>query len=219
MLSVEEAIQQRRSIRSFKPDPVSQEMILQMLEASRLAPSGSNRQPWRFVVVTDSEEKKRLRQICLDQAFIEEAAVVFVACADLSAYSKEAGLRRSQEFIDFGVELSGGFATALQRFADPEVRKLAESAPETDLRTVIAPATTNTYIATEHLVLMATALGLGSCWVGAITDYEAVKTLLGLPENVVVIALVTVGYSKSVPPPRPRLSLEEILLRPLPSAT
>ncbi len=216
MLTVAEAIQQRRSIRSFKSDPVPQDMIVQMLEAARLAPSGSNRQPWRFVVVTDAEEKKRLRQVCLDQTFIEEAAVVFVACADLSAYSKESSQRRTQEFIDFGVQMSGQFAQALSRFNDPAYRKLMESMPEVDPQTVIAPATANTYIAVEHLVLMATALGLGSCWVGAITDYAAVKTLLGIPDNVVVVALVAVGYPTAVPSPRPRIPLEDILLRPLP---
>ena len=216
MLTVAEAIQQRRSIRSFKSDPVPQDMIVQMLEAARLAPSGSNRQPWRFVVVTDAEEKKRLRQVCLDQTFIEEAAVVFVACADLSAYSKESSQRRTQEFIDFGVQMSGQFAQALSRFNDPAYRKLMESMPEVDPQTVIAPATANAYIAVEHLVLMATALGLGSCWVGAITDYAAVKTLLGIPDNVVVVALVAVGYPTAVPSPRPRIPLEDILLRPLP---
>jgi nitroreductase len=216
MLTVAEAIQQRRSIRSFKSDPVPHDMVVQMLEAARLAPSGSNKQPWRFVVVTDAEEKKRLRQVCLDQTFVEEAAVLFVACADLTAYSKEASQRRTQEFIDFGVQMSGQFAQALSRFNDPAYRKIMESMPETDPQTVIAPATANTYIAIEHLVLMATALGLGSCWVGAITDYTAVKTLLGIPENVVVVALVAVGYPTAVPSPRPRIPLQDILLRPLP---
>jgi len=216
MLTVAEAIQQRRSIRSFKRDPVPQDMVIQMLEAARLAPSGSNRQPWRFVVVTDAEEKKRLRQVCLDQTFIEEAPVVFVACANLSAYSKESSQRRTQEFVDFGVQMSGQFAQALSRFDSPEYRKMMESTPEVDPQTVIAPATANTYIGIEHLVLMATALGLGSCWVGAITDYTAVKTLLGIPENVVVVALVAVGYPTAVPSPRPRIPLEDILLRPLP---
>jgi len=210
MLSVAEAIKRRRSIRRFRPDPVPQDMVLQMLEGARLAPSASNRQPWRFVVVTDAEEKKRLRQICLDQAFIEEAAVVFVACADLSAYSREASRRRYQEFIDAGVELSG-------RFADSSFQRLIDSLPEPDPAAVLTPATANTYIATEHIVLMATALGLGSCWVGAIMDQEAIKLLLHLPQNVIVVALVAVGYPKAVPPPRPRLSLEEILLRPLPN--
>jgi nitroreductase len=209
MLNVAEAIQQRRSIRSFKSTPVSQETILQMLEAARLAPSASNLQPWRFVVVTDAEEKKRLRQICLDQAFIEEAPVIFVACSDLSAYSKRASRQRYQEFIDTGVELSG-------RFADPRFQRFIDSMPEPDPGTIIAPAIANTYIAIEHLVLMATALGLGSCWVGAIMDQGAIKALLGIPESVIVVALVAVGYPNKVPPPRPRHSLEEILLRPVP---
>ena len=60
MLTVAEAIHQRRSVRSFTSVPVSNEMILEMLEAARQAPSGSNSQPWRFVVITDAEEKKEL---------------------------------------------------------------------------------------------------------------------------------------------------------------
>lgn len=211
MLTVEEAIQQRRSIRGFKSDPVSREMILQMLEAARLAPSGSNQQPWRFVVVTDAAEKKKLREICLDQAFIEEAGVVFVACIDPAAYSKKSSRQRFQEFIEGDVQLSG-------RFADAGFQRMIDSMPEPDLKRVVAPATSNAYIAVEHLVLMATALGLGSCWVGAVMDQEAIKSLLGIPEDIRIVAVVPVGYPKSVPPPRPRLSMEQILLRPLPDA-
>jgi nitroreductase len=47
-------------------------MINEILEAARLAPSGSNRQPWRFLVVTDIEDRAKLRKICWDQAFIEQ---------------------------------------------------------------------------------------------------------------------------------------------------
>ena len=87
MLTVQEAIQQRRSIRKFRDEPVPTEMINELLEAARLAPSASNRQPWRFIVVTDPKERARLRQICWDQAFIEQAPVVFVCCADLTSYA------------------------------------------------------------------------------------------------------------------------------------
>ncbi len=62
MLTVWEAIQKRRSIREYAPDDVPQEMIDQMLEAARLAPSGSNRQPWRFLVVRDKELRQGLRR-------------------------------------------------------------------------------------------------------------------------------------------------------------
>jgi nitroreductase len=53
MLTVAEAIEKRRSIRKFKPDPVPDELINQILEAGRLAPSGTNRQPWRFQVIKE----------------------------------------------------------------------------------------------------------------------------------------------------------------------
>jgi nitroreductase len=213
MLTVGEAIRQRRSIRRFRDDPVPLEMIDEILEAARLAPSGSNRQPWRFLVVTDPEEKAKLRKICLDQAFIEQAPVVFVCCVDLAAYSRPSRLKRSQEFVDYGVTqtLSG-------RFADPEFRKSLINMPDTDLQLYRAAAVANTYIAIEHMVLTATALGLGSCWVGALGDQGEINSLFNLPQTLVVAAVLPVGYPDKVPPPRPRISVSEMLLRPLEAA-
>lgn len=210
MLTVSEAIRQRRSIRSFRSDPVPDDMVLEILEAARLAPSASNRQPWRFIVVTDGKEKARLRQICWDQAFIEEAPVVFVCCADLTAYSQSSRMKRSQEFIDYGVTetLSG-------RFADPEFRAALSKMPDPDLATFLGAAAANTYIAVEHMVLTATALGLGTCWVGALGNPEEIKALFDIPQTALVVAVLPVGYPTMIPSPRPRISLEEILLRPL----
>jgi len=210
MLTVSEAITQRRSIRSFRSDPVPDDAIMAMLEAARLAPSGSNRQPWRFIVVTDKDEKTRLRKICFDQAFIEEAPVVFVCCVDLTAYARAAREKRSQEFIDYGVlETLSGY------FADPAVRELFLTAADTDLNVHFMTAMANTYIAIEHMVLTATALGLGSCWVGAIGSAEEMNAIFHLPPSTFVVAVLPVGHPAKVPPPRPRISLDSILLRPL----
>jgi nitroreductase len=208
MLTVAEAVRRRRSIRSFKHIPVPDEMILEMLEAARLAPSGSNSQPWRFVVVTDPEEKKELRKLCFNQAFIEEAGVDFVLCADLSAYSKESYQKRRQETIDAGLVLASTVDESVyQRYIDSF---------SSDVTQQITPATANTYIAAEHIVLMATALGLGSCWVGGISSYKAIRDMLGIPRGIMVIGLVAVGYPNIEPKARPRLLLEQILLRPFP---
>jgi nitroreductase len=179
-----------------------------MLETARLAPSASNRQPWRFIVVTDPKEKAKLRQICWDQAFIEQAPVVFVCCADLNAYARTSRLKRSQEFIDYGVTetLSG-------RFADPEFRASLLKLPDPDLGVFLAAAVANTYIAIEHMVLTATAMGLGSCWVGALGGEGEINALFNLPKNIVVVAVLPVGYPAVIPPPRPRISISEILLR------
>ncbi len=208
MLTVAEAVRRRRSIRSFKHIPVPDEMILEMLEAARLAPSGSNSQPWRFVVVTDPEEKKELRKLCFNQAFIEEAGVDFVLCADLSAYSKESYQKRRQETIDAGLVLASTVDESVyQRYID---------SMSSDLTQQITPAMANTYIAAEHIVLMATALGLGSCWVGGISSYKAIRDMLGIPRGIMVLGLVAVGYPNIEPKARPRLPLEQILLRPFP---
>jgi nitroreductase len=210
MLTVREAIQQRRSIRKFLDKPVPTEMINEILEAARLAPSASNRQPWRFIVVTDLKERAKLRQICWDQAFIEQAPVVFVCCADLTAYAQPSRLKRSQEFIDYGVTetLSG-------RFADPELRAALLNMPDPDLNVFVAPAVANTYIAIEHMVLTATALGLGTCWVGALGGEGEIHALFNLPKTLVVVAVLPIGYTDTVPQSRPRIPLSEILLRPL----
>jgi nitroreductase len=210
MLTVQEAIRQRRSIRSFTDKPVPDDIIRELLEAARLAPSASNRQPWRFIVVTDPKERAKLRRICWDQAFIEQAPVVFVCCADLTAYAQPSRLKRSQEFMDYGVTetLSG-------RFADPEFRAALLKLPDPDLGIFVAAAVANVYIAVEHMVLTATAHGLGSCWVGALGDEGEINAMFGLPKTTVVVAVLPVGYPAVTPPPRPRISLSEILLRPL----
>ena len=212
MLTVAKAIHQRRSIRSFRPDPVPKEYILEMLEAARLAPSSGNRQPWRFLVVTEPEEKKMLRQMALEQEFVETAPVVFICATDLRAYSRRASALRFQEFVDFGV-----LETLSGRFADPEYRKEYESRAEIDQATLVRMAMANTYIAIEHLVLTATALGLGSCWIGAVDQSDEVRNFFNLPKTVIILALIPVGYPTKVPPPRPRIPLKEILLRPLPT--
>jgi nitroreductase len=183
-------------------------MILEMLEAARLAPSASNSQPWRFVVVTDPKEKKELRRLCFNQAFVEEAGVDFVICADLSWYSKEAYQKRRQESIDTGLVLAST--------VDESVYQRYLESISSDITQQITPATANTYIAAEHIVLMATALGLGSCWVGGISSYKAIRDLLGVPRGILVLGVIAVGYSNIEPKPRPRLTLEQILLRPFP---
>jgi len=207
MLTVREAIQKRRSIRSFKQVPVPDEMIFEMLEAARQAPSGSNAQPWRFVVVTDAEEKKGLRKLCFNQVFVEDAGVDFVFCADLSVYSKRTRQTRMQEMINAGL-----FA---ERDPDDQVSQRYDAMPdESNTGFYLPMATANTYIAVEHMVLTATALGLGSCWVGGISDLRAIRDMLGIPRGIYVLGLLAVGFTDTEPKARPRLPMEEILLRP-----
>ena len=207
MLNLWEAIITRRSIREFAPKDVPDEMIHKMFEAARLAPSGTNCQPWRFILVRDKEVKKEICCILSDQKFIEEAPVVIVCFGDLEAISREARQKQVQELFSVGAKLSG-------RLADPKYWEERFSLPpaprEEQLRHVIL----NTSIAVEHLFLMATALGLGACWVGAV-DVSAINRLFGLSNNLVSVAILPVGYPiGEVPPQPPRLNIDGIMLKP-----
>ena len=77
-----EAIRGRRSVRRFQEKDVPQELITQLIDAARWAPSAGNLQPWEFVVVRDPELKKALARAALNQMFIAQAPVVIVVCAD-----------------------------------------------------------------------------------------------------------------------------------------
>lgn len=75
MLNVWEAIQSRRSIRKYKSDDVPDDLVEQMLEAARLAPSAGNSQPWRFIVARDEKVRHEICRILSNQRFIEQAPV------------------------------------------------------------------------------------------------------------------------------------------------
>ena len=78
-MEVMEAIRTRRSIRAYKPDPIPEDVLMQVLEAARLAPSAGNRQPWLFVVVRDQQVKERLREAYGAEWFYK-APVIICAC-------------------------------------------------------------------------------------------------------------------------------------------
>ena len=81
-MDVFEAIQNRRSIRKFKPDPIPEEHLNRVLEAARLAPSAGNRQPWRFVVVQDENTRAKLAELADHQTFVGAAPVVMAVFGD-----------------------------------------------------------------------------------------------------------------------------------------
>jgi len=80
-VNVLEAIKTRRSVRKYKPGPIPDEDLKEILTAAQLAPSAGNKQPWRFVVVRDPETRKKLGEIARGQTWISDAGVVVVALA------------------------------------------------------------------------------------------------------------------------------------------
>lgn len=83
-----QVIKTRRSIRSYRPDPVPEEKLNRVLEAARLAPSGNNRQPWKFILVRDEKIKRGLVPLVHHQSFVAQAPLVVVACGENIHYSR-----------------------------------------------------------------------------------------------------------------------------------
>ncbi|MBN1673404.1 MAG: nitroreductase family protein [Kiritimatiellae bacterium] len=75
-----EVVKTRRSVRSYKPDPIPDAVLARVLEAARMAPSANNVQPWHFVIVTDAARRARLGKLASGQTFVGEAPVVVVCC-------------------------------------------------------------------------------------------------------------------------------------------
>ena len=98
-----EVIRTRRSIRSYKPDPVPEDVLNRVLDAARIAPSGSNRQPWKFIIVKDEELKRRLVSACGNQSFIAEAPLVIVACGYNIHYNRGGYMGDMSMLIDVSI--------------------------------------------------------------------------------------------------------------------
>ena len=75
-----EAIRKRQSVRSYQDKEIPEEILQQILEAGRLAPSAKNTQSWKFIVVKDKDLRKKLVPACKNQEFVGEASVVIAGC-------------------------------------------------------------------------------------------------------------------------------------------
>jgi len=125
-MEVFEIIEKRGSARSYKPSNVPNEDFKRILDAARLAPSAGNRQPWRFIVVRTSEQKKLLVQAARNQMFLVDAGVTIVALAD-----SEASLKWCKQDVMIAVEhlvlasTSLGYGTCwIGAFEEEQVKEL-----------------------------------------------------------------------------------------------
>jgi nitroreductase len=172
-------IADRRSIRKYLDKPVDDATVLDLIESARVAPSGSNTQPWHFIIIRDEAVKRAVAQASHDQKWMLTAPV-FIACvADVRAR------------VDAGVPLA-----------------IDEQSPQNDVKQIIR----DTAIATEHIVLEATAAGLGTCWIAWFVQ-EEIRPLLGLSSDKYLVSILTLGYPSEQPAPRKRKAMTEIIHR------
>lgn len=184
MMDVFEAIHRRRAVRRYSPDPVSREDIHTILDAANWAPSAMNRQQWEFVVVTGKKTREMGESY---QTIVEEYTRNWDPSPLRGSLSRE-------EFIQF----AGSYGDA------PVVIVLLTEM--TDSRDLYKANLESASAAMENLLLAATALGLGTCWMtGPLRDEKALREILAIPDDKEIVAVTPLGYPRETPGDQPRL--------------
>ena len=198
-------IQDRRSIREYSPEPVSDQDLDMILEAARQAPSGENAQPWRYVVVKDPATRKKLGALA--------------GGASGRRFTAEFVTNKMQERFA-SLEDEAKKKAAFEKLTSGQVSAFLADAPVSIVvvgRKDVWDLPYDTSAAIENILLMVTALDLGACWVIApcidIRDEERLKDLLGLPEGIKAVSIISIGHPTRPHRPRPRLPIKEIVFR------
>jgi nitroreductase len=185
-----ELVRTRRSIRSFKADPVPDEYVERIIEAARFAPSGANSQPWEFIVIKDRETKDKIVAMVTEQGEagrkVEAVREEDVRFPGTQGPAREPGYKNAPVFIivcgDPRTKEAYPLFTTLTRGDSHFASGLAS--------------------AFLYMTLAATTLGLGSQWVSATGSplvKPLVKQLLDIPHELEIYDMLVLGYAAAQP--------------------
>lgn len=188
-----QAVKERRAAPSFEDVPIHTADLEKIIRAGLKAPSGYNLQPWRFVVVRDREQKKKLRAAAFGQPKVEQASAVIVACGDPLGW-KDGDL---EEMLRI---------SAQHGFNDPaeqeKIRKTvtgflgsAPGEPGGVKPTLDLWANRHTMIAFTTMMWAAETMGYDTAPMEGFME-DQVKAALKIPERVRVVAMLAVGRLK-----------------------
>jgi nitroreductase len=189
--SLSDAIRDRRATPSFLPDPVPEADLEKILAAGLAAPSAFNLQPWRFVVVRDLEQRRRLRLAAMNQPKVEEAPVVLIACADLDGWKngEMEKLIALAQAHGYGNEARyASMRKSVSRFFSTEPGASGGIAPD-----FAVWGNRQTMIAFTTMMWMAEVLGYDTAPMEGF-DEGLVKSAFAIPESVRVVALLAIGH-------------------------
>ena len=198
-LNLMDIIRGRRSVRRYQDRPVPRELLEEILEAARWAPSPHGRQPWRFVVLTRDTPKRALaaamgdewrRQLALDGQALEIIETRFAKS-------------RERIILAPAIVVPCLYLADLDAYPDAD-----RNAAETTM------AIQSLGCAVQNMLLTAYSLGLDGGWMCApLFCPEVVVGALDLDPALIPHALITLGYAAADPVRRERLPLERLIVR------
>lgn len=198
-----QVVSDRRSIRKYTDETVSEEDLRLILESARQAPSGENAQPWRFIVVKDQANKDFLSYVGKNgsgRRFTGE----FLSKQMQSRFE---GLQDEEKKKAAYKKLTSGNVSAFVSEANVNIVVLGKKD--------VWDAPFDTSAAIENMLLTVTSLGLGACWLVApcidVRDELRMKEHFSVPEEFKIFAIISVGVPAKTANPRPRIPLKDLV--------
>jgi len=176
-----EVVHTQRSIRKFRPDPVPDEALWQMIDAAIRAPSGGNTQPWAFLVVRDDARRKVLADAVRGVSGNLEAGL-----AEAEKLPTESARRMRRASVAFRHDVASAPVIIIPCLVNP-------SSPSKDINSIWAGS--SIYGAVQNLMLAARAQGLGTVLTTfniALEDF--IRREFSVPEGSRPVAVIPVGY-------------------------
>jgi nitroreductase len=183
--SLAQAIRERRSTPSFDGEPIPPSDLRQILDAGLRAPSGYNMQPWRYIVVQHPEQRRRLRAASYNQAKVEEASAIIVACGDRDGWRKDL-----EEMLRMG--RAGGMPESYAAQAAANVPGYLSSFSREEMEGWLNKQVT---IATTTMMWAAEVLGYDTAMMEGF-EQQGVCETLRLPMSYWVVSLLALGHLK-----------------------
>ncbi|ASC71284.1 Nitroreductase [Halomicronema hongdechloris C2206] len=187
VMGLVDAIEQRRAARSFKPDPIPEAVLMEILRLGLRAPSGYNLQPWRFLVLREAKHKEKLQACAFGQRQVAEAPVVLICCGDRRVNSRE----YVESIIQLGVD-AGSMSDEYADVMRGAVPQLFDAQPS--FETLEAWTNRHVMLAVAHLMVAAKGFGVDTCPMEGFATAQ-VKEAFQIPDQVDVCCLLPMGYA------------------------
>ena len=184
-----EAVLERRATQQFTDEEVPAEYLNAILQLAAQAPSGYNLQPWRFIVVRDAENRKRLQAAAFNQPKVGQAPVVVIALG-----MKQEWKQRADEVFREGAERGAGKIDSWEQYRNSAFQFLE------GMQQMPVWVTRHTMIAYTTMMFAAEAYGFDTAPMEGF-DPAAVKREFGIPDEAEVCALLAIG--RAAPPDKP----------------
>ena len=193
-----DAIRSRRSIKHYDENhEMSEEEVTELLSLAILSPSAFNIQNWRFVVVTDTALRKKIREAAWDQAQVTDTSLFIILCADLKCWEKQPG----RYWVNAPTEVQEFMLPAIDEYYRGKDQVQRDEAMR------------SCGIAAQTLILAAKSMGYDSCPMDGF-DYEKVGELIKLPDDHVIAMFVAIGKGTKEAWPRPgQLNIDEVVIK------